>query len=149
MTPLCTIGYEGCSIEEWVGRLVEQDVDVVVDVRAVPISRKHGFSKVRLAERLRESGIDYVHYRELGNPRGLRDKLRTGWDFTEFAREFRSLLDEQEEVVEELAQLASSRRICLVCFEEDPASCHRSIVADQLIPALPGYDVRHLRHVST
>lgn len=78
MTPLCTIGYEGYSAEEWLESLVENHVEIVVDVRAVPLSRKRGFSKTRLAEMLRTKGISYVHLEALGNPKPYRDRLRAG-----------------------------------------------------------------------
>lgn len=95
MTPLCTIGYEGCSADEWLELLVASRVEIIVDVREMPLSRKPGFSKTRLAEMLRSKGIDYVHLRSLGNPKAHRDRLRDGWDFVEFADEYRRILDAQ------------------------------------------------------
>lgn len=146
MTPLCTIGYEGFAAEQWVARLRAQRIDVVVDVREMPISRKRGFSKARLADLLLENDIDYVHLRSLGNPKALRERLKSGWAFCEFAQEFERLLDEQGDALDELKALAADRRVCLVCFEEDPAHCHRSIIAERVVPLLPGVEVRHLRH---
>lgn len=146
MTPLCTIGYEGFTAEQWVTRLKAQRIDVVVDVREMPISRKRGFSKSRLADLLMQNDIDYVHLRSLGNPKPLRERLKSGWAFDEFAQEFGRLLDEQSDALEELKTLAADRRVCLVCFEEDPAYCHRSIVAERVVPLLSGVEVRHLRH---
>ena len=46
-----------------------------------------------------------------------------------------------------LADLASivrsGRRVCLLCFETDPAHCHRNIVAAQLAERLP-LEIVHL-----
>ena len=146
MTPLCTIGYEGFTAEQWVARLKAQRIGVVVDVREMPMSRKRGFSKSRLSELLMHNDIGYVHLRSLGNPKPLRERLKCGWAFDEFAQEFGRLLDEQSDALYELKTLAADRRVCLVCFEEDPAYCHRSIVAERVVPLLSGVEVRHLRH---
>ncbi|NTW28907.1 MAG: DUF488 domain-containing protein [Coriobacteriia bacterium] len=146
MTPLCTIGYEGFTVEQWVERLRVQRIQVVVDVREMPISRKRGFSKSRLAELLRANGIEYVHLRALGNPKPQRERLKSGWAFEEFAVEFKRSLKDRPDALEQLRSLAADSRVCLVCFEEDPASCHRSIIAESIVPLLPGYEVRHLRY---
>ena len=146
MTPLCTIGYEGFTAEQWVQQLKTQRIQVVVDVREVPISRKRGFSKTRLSELLASNNIEYVHLRALGNPKFFREKLKSGWAFEEFAEEFERVLGDQTEALEQLGEVAASKRACLVCFEEDPASCHRSIVAEKVVALLSGSEVRHLRH---
>lgn len=146
MTPLCTIGYEGFTAEQWTEKLKVQRIDVVVDVRETPISRKRGFSKSLLAELLKHNEIDYVHLRSLGSPKPLRERLKAGWAFDEFAQEFSRFLDEQGDALETLQILAADKRVCLVCFEEDPAQCHRSIVADRIAPLLSNAEVRHLRH---
>src|SRR5660397_104443 len=127
MTPLCTIGYEGFSSEEWLDSLVTNRIETVVDVREMLLSRKPGFSKTQLAESLRSRAIDYVHLKSLGNPKAYRDRLREGWDFSEFADEYRRILDNQPATLEKLHTLAVENRVCLVCFEEDPSSCHRSL----------------------
>lgn len=83
-----TIGYEGKSIEEFVDILVENDVQIVVDVRELPLSRKAGFSKRGLAAALEERGIGYVHMRELGTPRAMRQQLREDGDYGAFFEEY-------------------------------------------------------------
>lgn len=146
MTPLCTIGYEGYSAKEWLESLAANRVEIVVDVREMPLSRKPGFSKTHLAEMLRSKGIDYVHLRSLGNPKAYRERLRDGWDFGEFADEYRRILDAQPEALDALLTLAIHKRTCLVCFEEDPAACHRSIVAEYVAESQPELRVSHLRY---
>ena len=51
-------------------------VEIVVDVRLTPLSRKPGLSKTKLAETLRQAAIGYVHLPQLGNPRDNRDAYR-------------------------------------------------------------------------
>jgi len=128
-----TIGYEGFGIDEWVTRLHEAGVQLVVDVRELPLSRRPGFSKRKLAERLAAEGIDYVSVRALGSPPELRAPLKRGTlTFAEFAPRFREVLAEREPELREVLRLAQQRSAVLVCWEEDPARCHRSLVADAL-----------------
>src|SRR5660398_245742 len=51
MTPLCTIGYEGFSSEEWLDSLVTNRIETVVDVREMLLSRKPGFPKLNWLSR--------------------------------------------------------------------------------------------------
>jgi len=148
MSAVCTIGYEGAALDSWVENLEVAGVEVVVDVRDVPISRRKGFSKTALAARLGEAGIDYVHVRSLGNPRELRHALKDGvMTFEEFAPLFRRQLSERAGDIAHVLELTESRRVCLVCFEADPAQCHRSLVAESLVAAASRpLAVEHLRH---
>lgn len=133
MTPLCTVGYEGRVAEELIDLLVEHEIQLVVDVRELPLSRKKGFSKTTLCSHLEEAGVSYRHMRALGNPKYLRQALKSGLDFEEFAVGFRELLANQVDAIEELGEAATSYRVCLLCFEADPEQCHRSIVADCVV----------------
>ena len=73
-----TIGYEGATQAELIAALQGAGVEQVIDVRAVPLSRKPGFSKNVLAAGLREAGIDYVHLKALGTPPAGREAARKG-----------------------------------------------------------------------
>jgi uncharacterized protein (DUF488 family) len=129
-----TIGYEGWGFDLWVDTLREHGVRTVVDVRELPLSRRPGWSKKALAEKLAERGVGYVHMRRLGSPAPLRHALRDGGlTFAEFAPQFRALLAEREEDLDALLALARSQPVALMCWEEDPARCHRSLVAEALV----------------
>jgi uncharacterized protein (DUF488 family) len=147
MVSLRTIGYEGFAVDRWLSTLEEQGVEVVVDVRDLPLSRRKGFSKSALRDALAARGIEYIHVKALGNPKVLREALKSGLSFDEFAATFDSLLDEREEPLRALATLAEKRVACLVCFEEDPARCHRSLVAGRVASLVNGaVRVEHLRN---
>lgn len=130
---IMTIGYEGWGHDMWIAALKEHGVQTVVDVRELPLSRRPGWSKTALAARLAENGIGYVHMRSLGSPaplrHGLRDKTLS---FTEFAERFAAVLEERGADLEALLHLARSQTVALMCWEEDPAKCHRSLVAGAL-----------------
>ncbi|HZI89566.1 MAG TPA: DUF488 domain-containing protein, partial [Candidatus Polarisedimenticolia bacterium] len=77
MKTLYTIGYEGRTVPELIELLRDTGVDVVLDVRDKPISRRPGFSKRGLGEALTEGGIQYLHAGFAGNPKKLRDAARS------------------------------------------------------------------------
>jgi uncharacterized protein (DUF488 family) len=54
---ICTIGYEGGTIDALIRTLRQAQVELVLDIRAAPVSRKKGFSKTQLATHLSEAGI--------------------------------------------------------------------------------------------
>lgn len=137
---LATIGYQGATIAAFVRTLVEAEVDHLIDVRAVPLSRKPGFSKRQLAAELEMAGLRYSSLRGLGTPRAGRDAARRGDVAT-----MRAIFARQLETAEAARDLDVARAIaggsaaCLVCFERDPHSCHRLAVAEAM-----GGPVRHL-----
>ena len=145
MTPLCTSGYQGQDAAAWTARLLAHGIEVVVDVRDLPLSRKKGFSKSQLRASLSERGIRYLHVKELGNPKVYRDALHQGMDFKEFAIIFRRHLESKTAALEELSDLAMTCRVCILCYEEDPAACHRSLVAESVVSRRPAaVEVVHL-----
>ena len=142
---LATIGYEAASVQNVLAALGAAGVELLVDVRAVASSRRPGFAKTRLAANLAGAGIDYLHLRGLGTPADGRAAARAG-RHDELRRIFAEHLATPA-AQQELAALAdlvrSGRRVCLLCFEADPAHCHRSLVAAALAASL-AVEVRHL-----
>ena len=137
-----TIGYEGTTQEAFIATLREAGVSVVADVRAVLLSRRPGFSKNVLAAGLREAGIDYVGLKALGTPPAGREAARKGNHDT-LAAVYEGQLREPEAIIqaEQLIELAGEKPTALLCFERDPARCHRTLLIDA---AMPDADVTHL-----
>lgn len=133
MTVLFTIGYEGAEISAFLSTLVEAGVRHVADIRDVPVSRKKGFSKNKLAEALSGRGITYSHFKALGDPKEGRDAMRSG-DKTRFLAVFNAHIEKPESVraLAELADEATESETVLLCYERDPRDCHRTIVASIL-----------------
>ncbi|HEU4697652.1 MAG TPA: DUF488 domain-containing protein [Gemmatimonadales bacterium] len=139
MYTLATIGYQGTTVQRVVETLRDAGVALLVDVRAVASSRKPGFSKNQLAANLETGGIDYVHLRDLGTPAAGRAAAHAG-RFEEMRRIYLGQLatPAAEEEMETLAGIVlSGTRACLLCFEADPAHCHRTILAETLAARLP------------
>ena len=134
MPDLFTIGYEGADPERFLTALKGAGVAVLADVRAVAFSRKRGFSKSLLRDSLEREGLDYRHYVALGTPKAGRDAARAG-DAGTLRRIYCDEVLTTEAAgaaVEELADLARTRPVCLLCFERDPAQCHRRLLAERL-----------------
>lgn len=146
MPRIWTIGYEGTSAERFVDALRASGVELLVDVRAVASSRRPGFAKSRLAANVEAAGMRYLHLRDLGTPADGRAAARAG-RHQEMRRVFAAHLA-TERARDALAQLADivrgGTRACLLCFEADPAHCHRSLIVDALVDAVPSLDVVHL-----
>lgn len=140
---LFTIGYEGSALDDVLGRLHANRIDLVVDVRALPLSRKRGFSKKALAAALSEIGIAYEHRVALGTPKPMRTRYKRDKDFAALAAQFKKYLGGQTHSLMELNDLVKGRRACLLCFEADPALCHRSLVAEAA-RKLGGQAAKHL-----
>lgn len=133
MTVLYTIGYEGTDIGRFLSTLLAAGVQRVADVRAVPVSRKKGFSKRKLAETLAEIGIEYVHFVDLGDPKPGREAARAG-RYDEFYDIYCNHLESPpaQASLDELRTIVAEKATCLLCFERDPKTCHRSIVAAEV-----------------
>lgn len=130
------IGYEGRSQEELIHELHLNQVQLVVDVRLNPISRKKGLSKTALTQALADSGIDYVHLRELGNPKDNREGFWLPGTAAEAEshERFRALLQSEEsvEAIAELVRIGEERKVALLCFERDESRCHRMLVLEHI-----------------
>lgn len=141
---LFTIGYEGLTPDQLIQRLHDADVERVVDVRELPLSRRRGFSKTPLAAALADAGIGYVHVRALGNPKPTRTRYKAG-DVAGGAREYRAHLHNGSyPALVDLAGSLSDERTCLLCVEASHADCHRAVIAGAIAERLPRVSVVHL-----
>lgn len=143
-----TIGYEGASQAAVIETLRSAGVELLADVRYLPLSRRPGFSKSGLAAGLTEAGIAYRHFKQLGTPPEGRAAARSG-DHAGMAKSYAGQLELPEAMAQmaELRGLASAKRTALLCFEREPAHCHRSLLHAALFedfqrvdlaPPLPG-----------
>jgi uncharacterized protein (DUF488 family) len=137
-----TIGYEGLTQPDLIEALRSAGVELLADVRAVPLSRRPGFSKNVLAAGLRAAGIDYVGLKALGTPPEGLEAARKH-DDARLAEVYAGQLELPEALAQmaQLRSLAVERPTALLCFERDPAGCHRSLLVRA---ALPEAEVTHL-----
>ncbi len=142
---VATIGYEATTLDAVLTALETAGVAHLLDIRAVPQSRKPGFSRRLLAASVEARGLRYTHLRGLGTPKAGRDAARRG-DVATMEAIFSEHMssDPAQADLARAIEIAGEGQVCLLCFERDHARCHRRIVAD-LIVATTGQTVRHLR----
>lgn len=124
-----TIGYEGATMEGFIAALQGAGVGRVIDVRALPLSRRPGFSKSSLAASLAAADIGYVHLKALGTPKPGRDAAKKG-DVATLERVYADQLElpEAQAQAAVMLGLAAERPSALLCFERDPGHCHRTLL---------------------
>lgn len=130
-----TIGYEKSTQPELIAALHAAGVTRVIDVRAVPLSRRPGFSKTILANGLAEAGIGYVHLKALGTPAEGREAARKG-RHADLKRIYAGQLELPEAIVAgaRMLDLAAEQPRALLCYERDPAGCHRTLLLHTMVP---------------
>lgn len=139
---LFTIGYEGVTQSEFVAELRRAGVARVIDVRALPLSRRPGFSKTPLRAALSEAGIGYVHLKALGTPPEGREAARRG-RIADLERIYAGqlALPEALAAAAQLRDLVAEKASALLCYEREPAGCHRSMLIREVLPEA---EVTHL-----
>ena len=146
-TVLYTIGYEGISLENYLNRLLKNDIKLLIDVRNNPLSMKYGFSKNQLKKCCENLGIQYLHFPGVGIESQQRQELNTQEDYDKLFESYRrkSLPKTISTQADILTLLEKNKRIALTCFEANICQCHRKHLAEA-IQKLPGfkYEVKHI-----
>ena len=137
-----TIGYEGTTVPEFIAALEKAGVDRVIDVRALPLSRRPGFSKSALRSALEESGIEYLHLKALGTPSEGRTAARAG-RHADMARIYAGQLELPEAMAQsaQMLELAKEKPSALLCMEREPAHCHRTLLLKAVAPTAQVVDL--------
>ena len=114
---------------DFLAALTRAGVQRVIDVRALPLSRRPGFSKTSLAASLAEAGIGYVHLKALGTPKRGRDAAKKG-DVVTLAAVYADQLELPEAQAQAAQMLALAKEVpsALLCYERDPQHCHRTLL---------------------
>lgn len=146
-TILYTIGYEGISLEEYLNRLIKNDIKVLVDVRKNALSMKFGFSKNQLNNYCNSLGIEYLHIPEVGIHSEFRQELNTQNDydklFSFYKKKNLSATTSYQQRILDLLEV--KKRIALTCFEANICQCHRKHLSEA-ITMLPGWHFE-LKHI--
>lgn len=142
MKRVWTIGYEQATVPAVINALVGAGVEVLADVRALPLSRRPGFSKTALAGAAQEAGMEYRHFKALGTPKEGREAARKG-DQTGLKRVYSGQVELPEALAAaaELRDLASRKRVALLCFCGDAAKCHRSLLHEAMLADFEAIDL--------
>lgn len=132
---VCSIGYEGLTLEGYLNRLVRHGVRLVCDVRKNPLSRKFGFSKTALNGALEHMGIEYRHFPELGIVSDKRQALDSQADYDRLFEEYeQTTLNDGDSAVTKIADLLHEKKhVALLCYEKLAVQCHRTRVANAVL----------------
>jgi hypothetical protein len=146
-TILYTIGYEGISLEEYLNRLIKNNVQVLIDVRKNPLSMKYGFSKSLLKRFCESVGVQYLHFPEVGIESDQRQELNCQYDYDNLFKRYKNdnLVKTTLTQSAILNILIANKRIALTCFESNICQCHRKPLAEA-IAALPGFSCQ-IKHI--
>jgi uncharacterized protein (DUF488 family) len=146
-TILFTIGYEGFSLEEYLNKLILNDIRVLCDVRKNSLSMKYGFSKSQLQHACEGVGIKYMHIPDLGIESDKRQELHTQSDYDRLFQLYRkdTLIKTRSQQENILQLLKANKRVALTCFEANICQCHRKHLAEA-ITKLPDfkYELKHI-----
>jgi uncharacterized protein (DUF488 family) len=131
-----TAGYEGKTVDEFLGLLLESGVTRLIDVRFNPISRRYGFHKSTLLRLCSALTIDYQHLPGLGIPGSDRRSLEATHEKTQLFESYYHSLPSREEDVDFITSLLKTEPSVLVCMEANPEACHRNVLANYLSPII-------------
>jgi len=132
---LFTIGYEGITFENYLNKLINNDIGILCDVRKNPYSMKFGFSKNMLKHAVEQMGLKYIHLPELGIESENRQELNCLADYKKLFNDYELTTLQSEEALtalEYIFEVSKSEKIALTCFEKDIDCCHRGVIAKKL-----------------
>lgn len=143
-----TIGYEGYTLENFIKKFKDSNIQQLIDVREIALSRKNGFSKSALKDELNKHGIRYEHLQNLGSPKNIRHELKSSSmeeeDYKKFFAEYKKHINDEDVMknISVIEGLAKRKKSVIMCYEKDYTICHRSIIAEEL--KRRGWKVSHL-----
>ena len=131
------------SLDDFLARIIDNKINVVIDIRYNPNSRRRGFSKNKLASHLLEKNVKYYHYKDLGTPPLIRKKAIEKKNHMIVINKWKAMIDEKMELLKNLKNHFIDDIICFMCYEKDATHCHRSVVV-QTYGALTRNKIIHL-----
>ena len=127
---ILTIGYEGRDIDTFLNILIENDINLLIDVRKNPFSMNFSFVKGTLKKYLESVDIDYLHIPELGIESADRKNLKSKQDYEKLFVKYRKNLQNKEVYINKIMELSREKKLALLCYEKDPTFCHRGQIAN-------------------
>ncbi|MFH8086862.1 MAG: DUF488 domain-containing protein [Candidatus Aenigmatarchaeota archaeon] len=125
-----TLGHSTRSLEEFLEILKNFEIELVIDVRRFPSSKKFPwFNKENLEKELAKEKIKYLHFPELGGYR------KEGYENFSKSKEF-------SEAIKKLLEIVDNKTAAILCAELLWWRCHRRYIANTL--AELGYTIIHI-----
>ncbi|SDO20979.1 Protein of unknown function, DUF488 [Psychrobacillus sp. OK028] len=143
-----TIGHSSHSQELFARMLIENNIELLADVRAFPGSRKWPqFSKDEFPKWLSQEGILYEHFSKLGGRRKkskeISEEINAGWRNQSFHNYADYTLSEDFQLgINRLLEMAKDKTTAYCCSERHPSRCHRLLISNWLVAN--GHIVKHI-----
>lgn len=138
-----SIGHSNMPFEEFLALLKSENIEILVDVRSHPVSRFAPWSASKhLAGKLAENNIEYLF---LGNLLGCKPADKKFYT-ADGKPDFKKIAKSAEFIkgIQRLAETASQTRTVVMCAEEAPENCHRSIIIEPALKRM-GFTMKHIR----
>jgi len=129
---ITTIGYEGESIDFFLNKLLQNNIEIVVDVRNNPFSMKFDFIGNKLEKYLINVKIQYIQIKELGVESDKRKDIDIEENRKRLLSNYFDTLKNKEKYIKDLVELGNKQKIGLLCFEKDPIECHRGKISEYI-----------------
>ena len=127
---VATIGYAGCSQEEFIRLLLKNGIQCVIDIRSKPMSKVKYCNKKQLEALLSSKGISYVY---LGKALG-------GLGYSDYQSYIQR--SDFELGFVRLKALAMQKATAIMCLEKRSENCHRRWIASAL--EQEGWHITHI-----
>jgi uncharacterized protein (DUF488 family) len=140
-----TIGHSTRTFDAFLALLRANQITRLGDIRTIPQSRRHPhFSRAALDAHLKQEGIEYRHFPELGGLRKPRpDSPNGAWKNQAFRGYADHMLTREfSNAVDELLEYGDSQRAAVMCAEAVWWRCHRMLLSDGLVAR--GVEVQHI-----
>jgi len=138
-----SIGHSNHTIEKFVSLLKQNNIELVVDTRSRPYSKfAPHFSTGSVEAFLQKEGIDYLF---LGKELGGRPQEQDFYDSEGHVLYWKlANTAKLREGIQRLEDEAKTRRVAIMCSEEDPTCCHRRLLIGKVLLGR-GTDLEHIR----
>lgn len=138
-----SIGHSNHSVDKFVSLLKQNNIELIVDTRSQPYSKfAPQYSSGSIEELLKKEGIEYLF---LGRELGGRPQESEFYDSEGYVLYWKLANSPKlREGVQRLEEEARTRRVAVMCSEEDPTCCHRRLLVGKVLSGR-GTDLEHIR----
>ena len=139
-----TVGHSNHSAETFVKLLTQAKIEVLVDVRSNPSSSWTSYANpYDLKQILKAEGIRYLY---LGDVLGGRPSDPDCYNSQTGKADYQAIQNEEpfQRGINRLLEGLKKYRICVMCAEEDPSSCHRNLLVGESLRR-EGVQILHIR----
>jgi uncharacterized protein (DUF488 family) len=139
--PIYTVGHSSQPIEAFIAQLQANGIEILADVRSTPYSTRYPhFSREALQKSLAVASVRYLF---LGRELGARRDEPECYVSDQASYEEIEKLPNFVRGVERLLDGARKFRIALMCAEQDPLTCHRTILVCRVL-SRSGVSIKHI-----